>query len=183
MKGGLESAYLLHDCFGSATAGKLTHQSWNLLSDCDWNCLVHTLGLHEVGALWGFCDCSCDVPESSDNINLKSGHICCTLCIGMSLQGIWTPVCEWNCHVYYNGQASYVFFYCHRFLVLVFAWFSGVLYGFGLPVYLVFLLCLFVGNSVLWCLIKLIWGACRSPATCLIWCAVAFELSSLFASW
>ena len=62
---GLESAYLQHDCFGSATVGKMTHQSWNLLNDCDWNCLAHTLVLHEVGVLWGFYDCSCDAPESS----------------------------------------------------------------------------------------------------------------------
>ena len=37
-------------------------------------------------------------------------------------------------------------------------WLSGVLYGFCLPFGLLFLLCLFVGSSVLWCLIKLIWG-------------------------
>ena len=63
---GLESAYLQHDCFGSATADKMTHQSWNLLNDCDWNCLEHTLILHEVDVLWGFCDCSCGaLPEFS----------------------------------------------------------------------------------------------------------------------
>ena len=32
---GLESASLQHDCFGSATTGKMTHQSWNLLNDFD----------------------------------------------------------------------------------------------------------------------------------------------------
>ena len=45
-----------------------------------------------------------------------------------------------------------------------------------------FILDLFVlyfpaGSSVLWCLRRLIWAACGSPATCLIWHAVAFELS------
>ena len=54
---GLESAYLQYDCFGSAAAGKMTHQSLNLLNDCDWNCLAHTLVLHEVDWLWGFCSC------------------------------------------------------------------------------------------------------------------------------
>ena len=110
---GLEYAYPQHDCFGSATAGKITHQSWNLLNDCAWSCLVHTLGLHEVGVLWGFCDCSCDASESSfGSINLKSGCICCILCIGTSLQGIEIPVHGWNHHIYYSNQASYVFFYC-----------------------------------------------------------------------
>ena len=33
-----------------------------------------------------------------------------------------------------------------------------------------------------WCLIRLICAACASPATCLIWHAVALELSILFAS-
>ena len=35
---------------------------------------------------------------------------------------------------------------------------------------------------VCWCLIKLICTACESPATCLIWHAVALELSIFFAS-
>ena len=48
---GLESAYLQHGCFGFVTAGKMTHQSWNLLNDCDWNCHVHTLDPHEAGVL------------------------------------------------------------------------------------------------------------------------------------
>ena len=48
---GLESPYLQHCCFGFVTAGKMTHQSWNLLKDCGWNCCAHTLDLHEVGAL------------------------------------------------------------------------------------------------------------------------------------
>ena len=111
---GVESAYLQHDCFGSTTVGKRTHQSWTPQNDCDWNCLVHTLGLHEVGALWGFCDCSYDTPESSfGSINWKSGHICCRLCTGTSLWGIGIPVHEWSCHIYYSSQASYVSFYCH----------------------------------------------------------------------
>ena len=86
---GLESAYLQHDCFGSAAVGKMTHQNWNLLNAFDRNCLAHTLGLHEVGVLWSFCNCSCDAPESSfGSINLKNGHIYCILCIGTSLQCI-----------------------------------------------------------------------------------------------
>ena len=48
---GLESAYLQHGCFGFVTSGKMIHQSWNLLNDCDWNCHAHTLDPHEVGAL------------------------------------------------------------------------------------------------------------------------------------
>ena len=39
------------------------------------------------------------------------------------------------------------------------------------------------GNSVHWCLRKLICMACGSPVTCFVWCAVALELSILFASW
>ena len=35
-------------------------------------------------------------------------------------------------------------------------------------------------SSVLWCLRRLIWAACRSPATCLIWHAVAFGTFQLF---
>ena len=34
-----------------------------------------------------------------------------------------------------------------------------------------------------WCLRRLTCAACGSPATCLIWCTVALELSTLFASW
>ena len=87
-----ESAYLQHDCFGSATAGKMTHQSLNLLNDCDWNCLVHTLVLHEVDVLWAFCSCSCGVLGSSfDSINLKSDHIYYILCIDISSRGIENP--------------------------------------------------------------------------------------------
>ena len=112
---GLGSAYLQHDCFGSTTVGKMIHQSWNLLNDCDWNCLAHTMGLYEVGMLWGFCNCSCDAPESSfDSINLKIGCICCILCIGTSFHSIGIPVCEWSHHIYYSSQASYVFFYCYK---------------------------------------------------------------------
>ena len=112
---GLEAAYLQHDYFGSATAGKMTHQNWNLLNDCDWNCLAHTLDLHEVGVFSGFCNCFCDVSESSfDSINLKSDCICCILCIVTSWQGIEIPVHGWNYHIYYSNQASYVFFYCHK---------------------------------------------------------------------
>ena len=37
-------------------------------------------------------------------------------------------------------------------------------------------------RSVHWCLSRLICVACGSPATCLIWCVVAFELSIHFAS-
>ena len=110
---GLESAYFQHDYFGSATAGKMIHQSLNLLNDCDWNCPTYTLDLHEVDVLLGFCGCSCDVLESSfDSIDLKNGHICCILCICTSLQGIRIPVHEWSCHIYYNRQTFYVFFYC-----------------------------------------------------------------------
>ena len=39
------------------------------------------------------------------------------------------------------------------------------------------------GSSVHWCLIRWIWVACISPATCLIYLAVALELSYFFASW
>ena len=163
----------------------MTHQSLNPLNDCGWNCLAHTLILHEVDVLWGFCGCFCSVLESSfDSISLRSDHICYILCIDISVQGIETPVCEWNHHIYCSDLASYVFFYCLQVSWLgFFAWLSGVLYGFCLPVGLLFLLHLFVGSSVLWCLIKLIWVACRSPATCLMWCAVAFELSNFFASY
>ena len=38
-------------------------------------------------------------------------------------------------------------------------------------------------SSVCWCLIRWIWGACSSPATCLICLAVAFEFSYFLASW
>ena len=38
------------------------------------------------------------------------------------------------------------------------------------------------GNSVHWCLRRFICAACGSPATCLIWHAVALELSSFWAS-
>ena len=48
---GLESANLQHDCLGSITAGKMSHQSWNLLNYCDWNCLAHKLDLHEASVL------------------------------------------------------------------------------------------------------------------------------------
>ena len=48
---GLESAYLQHGCFGFVTAGKMTHQSWSLLNNCDWNFCAHTLDLHGVGVL------------------------------------------------------------------------------------------------------------------------------------
>ena len=112
---GLESAYLQHDCFGSVTADKMIHQSLNLLNNCDWNCFVHTLVLHEVDVLWGFCGHSCGVLESSfDSINLKSDHIFYILCIDTSLKGIGIPVHEWNHHIYYSDLASYVFFYCHK---------------------------------------------------------------------
>ena len=57
------------------------------------------------------------------------------------------------------------------------------MYGFYLLVGLLFLLCLFVGSSVLWCLFKLIWVACGSPVTCLIWCTVAFGLLDFFTSY
>ena len=117
---GLESAYLQHDCFGSVTADKVTHQSLNLWNDCDWNCHVHTLALHEAGVLWDFYGCSCGAFESSfDSINLKSDHICCILCIGTSLQDIGIPVHEWNHHTYYSDLASYVFSMVVRFLDLV----------------------------------------------------------------
>ena len=110
---GFEYAYLQHYCFGSANAGKMTHQSLNLLNDSDWNCLVHTLVLHEVDVLLGFCSCSCDVVESSfDSINLKSDCICCILCIDTSSHGIGIPVHKWNHHIYYSNLASYVVFYC-----------------------------------------------------------------------
>ena len=110
---GLESAYLQHDCFGPATVDKRIYQNWTPQNTCDLNCLALTLDMHEVGALWGFCNCSCDVPESSfGSINWKGGCICCRLCTGTSLWGIGIPVCEWNCHIYYSGQASYVSFYC-----------------------------------------------------------------------
>ena len=70
--GGLGSAYLQHDFFGSGTAGKMTHQSLNLLNGCDWNCLEHALVLHEIDVLWDFSSCSYGVLESSfDSINLK----------------------------------------------------------------------------------------------------------------
>ena len=116
----LESAYLQYDCFGSATAGKITHQSLNLLNDCDWNCLAYTLVLHEIDVLWDFCSCSCGALESSsDIINLKSDCICCILCIDTSLQGIKIPVHEWNHHIYYSNLASYVFSIAIRFLELV----------------------------------------------------------------
>ena len=112
---GLESAYLQHECFGSVTTGKMTHQSLNLLNNSDWNCHTHTLVLHEVDVLWGFCSCSCGVLESSfDSISLKSDHICYILCIDTSSQGIGILVHEWNKHIYYSNLASYVFFYCHK---------------------------------------------------------------------
>ena len=46
----------------------------------------------------------------------------------------------------------------------------------------VFLLILLGGRSVYWCLIRLIWAAWGSLATCLVWCAVAFYASIFFAS-
>ena len=75
---GLESAYLQHDCFGSVTTDKMTHWSLNLMNNCDWNCHVHTLGLHEVDVLWGFCELFlwCKLVSSFDSISLKSDHIC-----------------------------------------------------------------------------------------------------------
>ena len=89
---GVESAYLEHDYFGPATVCKMTHQHWTLQNNCNWNCLAHTLGLHEVGVLLGFCNCSCDMPASSfSSINWKSGHICCRLCTGTSLQANLNP--------------------------------------------------------------------------------------------
>ena len=182
---GLESAYLQHDCFGPATVGRRIHQSLTLFLGYNLNCLVHTLGLHVVGALWGFCDCSYAAPESSfGSINWKSVHIWCRLCTGTSLQVIGIPVHEWNHHFYYNGQASYVFFYC-----CMISWFDSalgfpvVLCCFSLPVGPFFLLCLFVESTVYWCLIKLIWVACGSPATCLIRHSVALELSNFFDKW
>ena len=45
-----------------------------------------------------------------------------------------------------------------------------------------FFLCFPVGSSVCWCLSRLICAACGSPATCLIWHVVSFELSIHFAS-
>ena len=45
-----------------------------------------------------------------------------------------------------------------------------------------FFLCLLGGRSVHWCLIKLIWDAWESLATCLFWCTVAFEAFIFFAS-
>ena len=59
---------------------------------------------------------------------------------------------------------------------------SGALYGFCLPIGLLFLLHLLVGSCVHWCHIKLIWAAFGSPATCLMWHAVAFALSNFFTS-
>ena len=38
-------------------------------------------------------------------------------------------------------------------------------------------------SSVHWCLIRWIWVACISPATCLICLAVVFEVSYFFARW
>ena len=52
---------------------------------------------------------------------------------------------------------------------------------FGLPKWSFFLY-LLAGNSVHWCLSKLICAACGSPATCFIWCVVALELSNFLAS-
>ena len=70
-----------------------------------WTCM-------KLVCFGGFCNCSCDVPESSfGSINLRSGHICCRLCIGTSLQGIGIPMHEWSHCIYYSSQASYVFFY------------------------------------------------------------------------
>ena len=112
---GLESVYLQHDCFGSVTANKMTHQSLNPQNDCDWNYHSYTLFLHGVGVLWDFCVCSCDALESSfDSISLKSDCICYTLCIDTSLQDIGIPVHELNHHIYYSNLSSYVYFYCDK---------------------------------------------------------------------
>ena len=46
-----------------------------------------------------------------------------------------------------------------------------------------FFLCFPPGKSVHWYLRRLICAACRSSATCFIWCTVPLELSILFASW
>ena len=178
---GLESAYLQYDCFGSATADKMTHQRLNLLNNCDWMCLAHTLVLHEVDVHWDLCGCSFGALESSsDSIILKSGHMCYILCIDTSLQEIGIPVHEW---IYYSDLASYVFFYFCKVslpgLSLDFEE-SCMVLAYQL-VFSSYCVCLWKA-LFLWCLIKLIWVACGSPATCLIWCAVAFECSNLFAS-
>ena len=181
---GLESAYLQHDCFGSATAGKMTHWSLNLLNDCDWNCLAHTWILHDVDVLWGFCSCSCGAHESSfDSISLKSDHICYILCTDISSQGIEIHVHELHHHICCSNLASYVFFYCHKVSwpdLLLDLQESCMFFAYQL-VFSSYCVCLwealFSGVSL-----NKIWVACRSQATCLIWCTVAFELLNFFAS-
>ena len=75
--------------------------SWTPQNDCNWNYLAHTLSLHKVGALWGFCDCSHEVPGSSfGSINWKSGHICCSLCTD-TFCGLLESLCV-------NGIATFI---------------------------------------------------------------------------
>ena len=101
---GLESAYPQCDCFVSAAEDRMTDQNLTLLKGCNWNFLVHTLVLHEVGVPSGFLSWPCGAFGSSfDSIILKSDHTCYIISIDISFQGIEIPVCELSCHTLHRS--------------------------------------------------------------------------------
>ena len=69
-------------------AGKRTHWSLILQSDCKWNYFAHTLELLSGDVPLGFLGCSCgELGSSSGHRDLKNDYIYGTLYIGISWQG------------------------------------------------------------------------------------------------
>ena len=86
-------------------------------------------------------------------------------------------------HLFLSWYAPFVsnfFFCCACGLWLSLPWFLQLI-CLGFQSGLLFLY-LPAGNSVCWCLNRLICIACGSPATCFIWCAAALELPNFLAS-
>ena len=103
------------------------------------------------------------------------------------LAGHWNPsMCTESPHLEHLDLSLCTPFVSNLFLVCACKWYPS------LPWHLwfdclgfmggLFFLYFPAGNSVCWCLRRLICAACGSPATCLIWCTVALELSSFLAS-
>ena len=143
------------------------------------------MSLLSVGVPLGSLYCSCgELGSSFGSRDLKNDHIFGILYIGNSWQGSEFPLCELSHHTYCT---CLYFVHCSIIVMLLYLTchlFSGVLWCVFICLFidLLFLLCLIVGSSILWCLRRLIWVACGSPATCLMWHAVALELSNFSIS-
>ena len=181
----IESSYPQLDCTVFVAVGRRTYLSLILQSGCNWDYHAYTVGLLSVDVALGFQCCSYGkLDSSSGNRGLKNDHICGTLYIDNFWQDNETPVCGLSHHTYHGYLYCCVHFSIIVFLcltcLLVFrifvVWWSLLIYWFSLMI---------VSHGwsfVLWCHWRLISTACGSPATCLIWCTVALELSGFFAS-